>query len=94
MTIADGKKRVVLMFPEYAIEAFKDDARRLNMSLSGYAFMILGSHSYNLPESESDFLCDTLSATEELIYYSDAVNSERFESLKKRYSKKNSDKNS
>lgn len=92
MTIAEGNKRVLLTFPEYALEAFKEDARRLNMTLSAYAFLVLGSTSSNLPDVECTALLDRLENLEETRWR--AQNPEKWEALQAKRNKKNSSKNS
>lgn len=65
--MADEKIRVALTLPRSAVNAFKKDARSLNLTLSSYVYLLLASNSSNLDPAESlmvserlDFLFDCL----------------------------------
>lgn len=60
MVVSSEKKRVMLTFPTDALESFKADAKRLNMTLSSYAYVVLAANSYSLNDDLACEMCDRL----------------------------------
>lgn len=58
--IAVDKSRVALTLPTDALEAFREDAAELNLTLSTYVYLVLAGMSMHLPEVESSEMMDRL----------------------------------